>query len=296
MNIFLCNRILHYIKFQRWLKIKFFLLGLVIGLTVCAKDKNNTSKSDTLDYSWERFSFDFGGYLTGLNSDIQLESQKVGLGVNVNFEDALGLKNTSTVLRSEIHYNYGKRRQHTVDLEYFGLFRSAHKVLKSDIEIGDQVFPVGTELNSRFNLQIYKAKYSYAYFQDKRVKLDASFGLYVMPITFSAKALNLNGTATKFVAPLPIVGIGSTFAITPKLYLEQNIDFLYLKISNFKGLITDINFRIEYNAWKHFGFATGINSFHLYVNAYDSKHKFLDFKGTLKTSHTGLLFYAKYYF
>jgi len=293
---FLCHKILYHIKVHCLLKIKLFLIVLFIGLTVCAKEKNTTSKPDTLDYSWERFSINLGGFLTGLNNDIQLGSQTVGLGVIVNVEDALGLETTSTVLRSEVHYNFGKRRRHTAGLEYFGLFRNALKVLESDIEIGDQIFPIGTEVDSRFNLQIYKASYSYAYFQDKRIKLDASFGLFVMPITFSASALNLKETATDFVAPLPVLGIGNTFAITPKLYLEQNVDFLYLKISNFKGLITDVNFRIEYNAWKHVGFGTGLNTFRLNIDAYEKDYKFFDFKGSLKTSYAGLLFYAKYYF
>jgi len=296
MNIYLFLPILNQLKSQSLNTIKLLFLGLLIGFNVCAKEKNNTSEPDTLNYSWERLSINFGGFLTGLNNDIQLGSQTVGLGVIINVEDALGLETTSTVLRSEVHYNFGKRRRHTAGLEYFGLFRNALKVLESDIEIGDQIFPVGTEVDSRFNLQIYKAKYSYAYFQDKRVKLDASFGLFVMPITFSASALNLKETATDFVAPLPVLGIGSTFAITPKLYLEQNVDFLYLKISNFKGLITDVNFRVEYNAWKHVGFGTGLNTFRLNIDAYGKDYKYFDFKGSLKTSYAGLLFYAKYYF
>jgi hypothetical protein len=296
MNTHIHPRNLQPVKRQNFLIFYLLLVCLSISLTISAKEKKNVTKTDTLNYSWERFSISFGGFLTGLNNDIQLGSQTVGLGVIVNVEDALGLETTSTVLRSEVNYNFGKRRRHTAGLEYFGLFRNALKVLESDIEIGDQIFPIGTEVNSKYNLQIYKARYSYAYFQDKRVKLDASFGLFVMPITFSANALNFKGTATDFVAPLPVLGIGSTFAITPKLFVEQNVDFLYLKISNFKGLITDVNLRVEYNAWKHFGFGTGLNTFRLNIDAYEKDYDFFEFKGSLKTSYVGLLFYAKYYF
>ena len=83
MNSFFYRRIVHHIKAQNLLRIKLIVIGLLIGLTVFAKEKNNTSKPDTLDYSWERFSVNFGGFLTGLNSDIQLGSQKVGLGLIV---------------------------------------------------------------------------------------------------------------------------------------------------------------------------------------------------------------------
>jgi hypothetical protein len=95
---------------------------------------------------------------------------------------------------------------------------------------------------------------------------------------------------------LPVLGLGTSFAITPRLYFEQSIDFLYLKISNFKGVITDFNFRLEYNAWKHFGVGGGLNTFRLDIEAFGDKDNFFDFKGTIKTGYTGLLFYAKYYF
>ena len=168
--------------------------------------------------------------------------------------------------------------------------------MDSNIEIGDQIFPVGTEVNSRFNLQIFKGTYSYSFYQDKRVKLDASVGLFVMPTAFSIDALNLSDKSAKFVAPLPVLGFGTSFAIAPKLYLEQSVDFMYLKISNFKGVITDVNMRLEYNAWEHIGFGGGLNTFRLNIDAFDKKNKYFNFKGSLKTGYTGLLFYAKYYF
>lgn len=288
-------RVSYFVKRQNLVFFLFFFIVSGILKDVNAENKNNVTKSDTSDYSWERFSINLGGFLTSLNSDIQLGSQKVGLGVIINVEDALGLKTASNVLRSEMLYNFGKRRRSTAGLEYFGLFRSSSKVLETSIEIGDQIFPIGTEVNSRYNLQIFKGTYSYSFYQDERVKLDASIGLFVMPTAFSINAKELSEKATDFVAPLPVLGIATIFAVTPKLYLEQSVDFLYLKISNFKGVITDVNFRFEYNAWKHFGFGAGLNTFRLDIEAYDDKDNFFDFKGNLKTGYRGLLFYVKYY-
>jgi hypothetical protein len=260
-----------------------------------AQEKNAVNKPDTLNYKWERFSLSVGGFLSGLSSDIILGSQQVGLGLSINLEDALGLQSSSLVLRGEAGYHFGKRNHHSLQFGYFGFFREAKKVLDTEIEIGDETYPVGTEINSRFNLQIYKGSYDYSFYMDERIKLGASFGIYILPISFYTSALGLSEEVAEFIAPLPVLGLSSNFAISPKLFLKQNIDLLYLEISGFKGYITNLNIDLEYNLWKHFGFGLGINSYRLNISTSKEDNGFLDFVGSVKTRYTGLLFYGKFY-
>lgn len=295
MKKLLINQISNFTTKRNLLIFNIIFISIISSLTVGAQKDSYNIAPDTVSYSWDRFSISFGGFVTKMNSDIQLGSQQVGLGVIINVEDALGLETSSTVLRSEMQYNYGKRRRHTVGLDYFGLLRNAQKVLESEIEIGDEIFPIGTEVDSKFNLQIFKGTYSYSFYQDKRVKLNGLVGLFIMPIKFSTSALGLSEEATSFVAPLPVFGLGTNFAITPKLYIKQSVEFLYLKISNFKGAITDINIQLEYNLWEHFGFGAGLNAYQLDIEAFSDKNTFFNFKGSIKTGYSGLMFYAKYY-
>ena len=288
--------ILNFITHRNFLIFNLIFIGIIASLTVGARNNSSDTASDTVKYSWDRFSVTFGGFVTGMNSDIQLSSEQVGLGVIVNVEDALGLKTSATVLRSGMQYNFGKRRRQTASVDYFGLLRNANKILETEIEIGDKIFPIGTKVDSKFNLQIFKGTYSYAFYRDTRVKLDASLGLFIMPISFSITALDFSEETASFVAPLPVLGLGATYAITPKLYIKQSVEFLYLEISNFKGAISDINIHLEYNLWKHFGFGGGLNTYQLNIEAYKDKNAFFNFKGSIKTGYTGLLFYAKYYF
>ena len=117
-----------------------------------------------------------------------------------------------------------------------------------------------------------------------------------MPIRFSTSALGLSEEAMYFVAPLPVLGFRTNFAITPKFLLKQSIEVLYLEISSFRGKILDFNARIEYNPWKNFGFGLGINSFRLNITGYKENNGLNDFKGSVKTGYTGLLFYGKFNF
>lgn len=273
----------------------FFLMISGLCQVVQGQENNSDTKSDSTAYSWERFSIKAGGFIAGLNSDIQFGNKQSGLGISVNLEDALNLKSSSLVLRGELGYTFGKRMHSNLEFGYFALFRNSTKVLESEITVGDQSFPIGTEVNSRYNLQIFKATYDYTFYSDKRVKLGVSAGLFVMPISFSTSALRLSEESIEVVAPLPVLGVSSSFAITPKLYFIQSIEIFYLATSPIKGVISDINLRVEYNIWEHFGLGIGFNSYGLSIEAKE-KNAFLNFKGTIKTSYSGLLFYGKYYF
>jgi hypothetical protein len=272
-----------------------FILFILVFLPTSVT-KAQKSNSVTIHSSWEKFSISLGGFVTGLNNDIIIGSQKLGLGLSINVEDALGLKTSVFVLRNEILYNFGKRGQQSAKFEYFGFFRNAQKVLESEIEIGDETFPLGSELNSKFNMQIFKGSYCYSFYMDERVKIGASFGLYVMPFSFSTSALGLSEEVMDATIPLPVLGFGFDFAIKPKLILRQSIDVLYLKISTFEGSITDLNVKLEYNIWKHAGFGLGFNTYRMHISNNKENNSLIDLTGDIKTGYTGLQLYGKYYF
>ncbi len=277
-----------------------WLLTLSISLLLIpvtkADETRHTKNYDSLNYPWEKFSVSLGGFITGLSTDILYGSEQIGLGLAINLEDALGLETSSLVLRGETDYNFGKRERHQIGLRYFGIFRNSVKDLESEITIGDQVYPIGSEVDSRFDIQIFKTTYKYSYFVDARVKLGASLGLYIMPINFSISSLGSFGEASKFIAPLPVLGLDANFAVTPKLLVKQGIDVLYLQIEEFKGTITDVNFRIEYNPWKHIGFGVGYDSYLMSIKNENPGSGIFDFVGSFKSGYTGILFYGKFFF
>ncbi len=250
---------------------------------------------DSVQFKWERFSVNLGGFLTSINSDISIDGQEMGLGINLNLEDALGLSTSNTVIRGEAEYNFGSKRRSYIRMGYFGLFRNASKTLETQLEIGGSVFPIGTEIDSKYNMQIIRGMYDYAFFKDERIMLSVSAGLYVLPMDFSIRTVEVINESAKIIAPLPVLGFRNTFFIAPKVILKQNFEFLYLRTGSFKGLISDLNMWVEYNPFKHFGFGLGFNTFRYNFTAYESLGN-RDFQGSISTGFTGLLFYGKYYF
>ena len=230
-----------------------------------------------------------------MKNDVIIGSRQVGLGITLNLEDALGLQSTSTALRSEAEYHFGKRGRSATRFGYFGYFRSAKKVLEAEIELEDKTFPIGTELNSKFDFQVIRGTYDYAFFMDERIRFGASIGLFVMPINFSTAILGEEQARAKFTAPLPVLGLSTDFALTPKIHFKQRVEILYLKFSNTTGILTDINLRIEYNPLDHYGFGLGLNSNNFNITSALKNNSIFDFVGSIETSFTGMLFYARYY-
>lgn len=260
---------------------------------ICWAQTNSTHSSDSA--TWNRFSIGAGGFISSNSSGILLGVQQLGTGIQINLEEALGLETSTLVLRLNAKYRIGKNRRNSVVFGYFDVNRTAKKVLSEEIQIGDEVFPIGTEISSKFDLIIIRAKYGYSFFQDDRISMGGSFGFYIMPIRFSAKALNYNEQSTQFIAPLPLVGLYTDFKIKNKLYLKQSLEFLYLSVQNFSGRIMDLNIAVEHKTFDHFGLGFGVNINSLNISVTDSRNYF-DFIGKINMQYSGLMLYGKYHF
>ncbi len=272
-------------------RLVLFFCVLVAGKQSIAQDKDRNSYESK---SWDRFSIRLGGFLATYNSDVQVASKQVGLGIILDIEDVLGIKSSTFAFRGEMDYRFGKNQRHLFSAGYFGIFRNASKVLEEELEIGDEVYPVGSELKSRFDFTIIRAKYDYTFFQDSRVSLGASFGLFIVPMSLSVKTINFDDHQTKFTAPLPLIGLRSNFRISEKFYLNQSIEFLYLSFENYTGSILDLNIAVEHKSFKHVGFGLGVNSNRLKINI-ESEDSPINFYGDIGMDYTGLLIYIKYY-
>ncbi len=246
--------------------------------------------------NWERFSVSFGGFLSNYNSGISIGSERLGIGIHIDLEDALGLKTAAFAFRGNTNYRFGKKMKHAVSFGYFGVYRNSHKVLQTELEIGNIVIPVGSEINSSFDLSIWRAKYDYSFLQNENVSLGVSVGLFIMPIKFSVKTLHFEEQATDLVAPLPVIGLRSDFLITEKLYLRQSVELLLISIDNFQGRILDLDIKVEHQTFEHISFGLGINSNRLNIKAKGDTYPNIDFFGEIGMEYSGIYFFAKYHF
>lgn len=272
-------------------------VGLLLALSFAILPLSAHAAGNTAyNLPWEKFNIQAGVFFAALDDKVQVGVG--GAGVLVDVEDVLGIKAQNTVFRVGGDYRFGEKRLHRVDLEYFYFNRSANKTLGQDITVDNVVFNAGTNVDSTFNFQILKAAYSYSFFQDDRMDLAASIGLFVMPIKFEVNAVNVasKNKELKFTAPLPVLGLRGDFAITPRWFFRSKIEFFYLEYQNFTGGLMDTNLAIEYNPWKNFGFGFGFENFRVKLSAEGNDFPKIDFNGEVKVQYLGAQLYARYFF
>jgi hypothetical protein len=252
------------------------------------------------DTPWEKFSLTAGYFISNVDTDLSVGSD---LGITVNAEDLLGLDTTNSVFRIGASWRFTDNRRHRLDLTWFSFRRDGSTTVGRDFTIKDDedneiVVPAGSQVNTKFDLDIYKAAYSYSFFQDDRVDLRFSLGLYVMPIDIGLQAtglINVDETE-RFTAPLPTLGLRADFAINPKCFLRTGLEVFYLEINEFTGTIYESHVAVEYLPWKHFGFGLGFNTFNLNIESDGEDYWEIDFKGELDFRYSGLLLYAKLFY
>lgn len=276
-------------RFARFHLIWGAALLLVVFATTgnCEEPKNSP---------WEKFAFNLGGMTAASDSSVRLGLP--GVGVEVDLEEALNVDTSFSMFRIEGLWRFTGNRRHRLDFQWYRINRRGTKTLDRVLEGDDITIPIGTTVETTLNFDIYKAAYSYSFFQDDRIDLAVALGLYVMPVSYDidAKGFVQYDVSSEFTAPLPVLGLRSDFAITEKWFLRSSIDIFYLEYDKFKGRIADIRILTDYNFMKHLGAGIGVESTRIAVESEDDDYSGMDFVGNLRMDTVGVFIYGKIYF
>jgi len=279
---------------RRFMKAKRSVILLLAAVLVIIPCSTSFAQKSSDDGPWERFTLNLGGTGTSINSSASVGAQNLGL--EIDFEEALGLESSAFVFRLDTFYRVSDNLKHTVGLSYFDLRRNSSTILGRDIEFKGQTFLAGTPVESYFNLRVFRGDYRYSFFQDERLEMTAGLGLYVMPMDVGIAA-SAGGTSEEKMTPiLPVLSLGVNFAITPKVILKQQYGVFYLEYDNFEGAMASVNIAVEYNAFENIGFGLAFDSLRLRLKAEDEDYPSVDFTGQVNYSYGALMAYMKVFF
>jgi hypothetical protein len=247
---------------------------------------------------WERGAVTLGGYVAALNSSVSFGINGLA-GLSVTPEDVLGLDSSLLVLGASGYYRLGESKRHQLSLSYSSYNRSASTTLTKEISIGDNVLLPGTHLDTEFNFAIARLSYTYAIFQDDRVRIGLGLGVYVAPVNIKVNVSNADDefAAGKLQAtlPLPAFSLQGELRLTPRFSLVGDINAMYLRLDEYQGSLLNTSFGAEYRLWKHFGLGLAFNVMSVHVEAQSSSNSYpgADFIGKVDVEYGGLCLYGK---
>jgi len=245
---------------------------------------------------WDRAFVQLGGFLVTTDSGFRIGASNLGLGIALDVEKFLGLKQTNVAFRLDGGWRFTGNGRHSLLFSWFKLNRTGENVLTEDVTLppDDEVILEGTTIESIFNFDIFKVKYNYSFLLDDRVDLKVGGGLYIMPLEFGLGRQGEIQTQESITAPLPVISLGFNFALSKNWYIRQDVDFMYLELAGVAGSITDINLAVEWTISKHVALGLGIESLDVEIEATkDTSYPGLGFDGSVGFTYRGLQFYVR---
>ena len=267
---------------SRRVNIKFS--NLVITILVLSLAPSSGHAQSDLD---DRFSISLGAFFTDWGTRAQLDSDTLGAGTDIDFEDDLGLKSSLSTFRLDGHYRFNQK--HRINFSVFNMSRDASRTIDQDIQYGDITFVLNAQLKASTDLSIYKLAYTYSFLWREKGFLGASIGLYIADSKIRLAEQNLGQIEQgEITAPLPVIGLRGNYRLSDRFTFRGSGEIFALEYDNVDGALTDFYVGIDYRMSQHTALGLGYNKVSIDVDA-----KRENFTGTLDWAYDGALLYFK---
>jgi hypothetical protein len=242
---------------------------------------------------WERYSINLGAFFSKSDPELRFDSNNLGVGTTLDPEQTLGMDTDDLNYRIDAFWRFGSTRRHQLEVHYFNVDNEGSRAIGQNTRIGDVLFPDGAAVNSQLDLEFINVNYSYAFFQDDRIRLAAAIGIHTTALDFNVDAPRLNlAESETFTAPLPVLGLRGDFIITPYWRVRASTDVLYLPLDEYDISVTDSLLAVEYLPFDNVGVGLGVNNVRYTVES-ASEDEALGVDGKVRLQFVGALAYLK---
>lgn len=250
------------------------LLGLVATALLASAPVTGQVAAQDFDpylrYGGIEDKFNFrGGVLFGShNTTARLDSEALGVGTEVDLEDALGLSTDTRNARIDGYIRLGKR--HQIRAGFISMGRTATFTIDEEIQWGDEVFPVNATVGTTLDLTMVPINWRFAVVRSERVDFGLSLGFFTMFTEVGAAASgSVTGASesSSINVPLPVLGADVDWAIARKLYLVGGIEYFGISIGSISGSWSEFRAGVEYFFLPNVGLGGGYRSINLEVDS-----------------------------
>jgi hypothetical protein len=233
-------------------------IGISAGLLAGCLIVNSSANAQALD---DKYWAQIAGYYTKIDTKVRVSpASNPNGGTQIDLEDDLNFDNDEILPSFSAGARLGSGFQ--VALDYYALNRDSTATLARDITINDVTYPVNASVTGSFKTNIYRFTLGWAFIRKDNFELGAAIGLHATDISFGIEgqgttsggtSVTLQRREQNVLAPLPTVGVFTTFNVAPKLTLGARIDYLSLSIDNYDGRLINTQASLAYRFTRNFG-------------------------------------------
>lgn len=235
----------------------------------------------------ERFFLSTGIFLPRFDTDVRVNNQTLGIGTQIDLQNTLGLEADHTTFYVNAYWRFLPR--HRLWVSYSRYDSEASVALQGQLQIGDEIFPIGASLATEFTFQVLPISYSFSFFKNEQFELAAAIGVQWYWIDFKVQGSASLGPAdpdTEATAstniPFPLIGLRFNYHITPRWTARALVEGSSLDLGDDSGALVNLRFGTEYWFFNNFGAGVAVNWFWLDVRLDGS-----DWRGELEYKYWG---------
>jgi hypothetical protein len=213
---------------------------------------------------FDKFNFKLEGSWVGLTTDIRLDSELLGRGTTLSFEDDLNLDSGKTIPTLSFEWQIAKR--HKLGVRWQDINRDSTAQALTEIQWGDEIIPINSNISLGFD--ITQAFIDYAYYPWVKDRWAAGFGLGLRWMDIQATLTyrgegqeeTIEGSSdVKGSAPLPYIYFEYRRLLSDNWRFITGLGWLYIHIDDIEGGQLIGRLRIEYLTEKRWGFGAAVN-------------------------------------
>jgi hypothetical protein len=124
---------------------------------------------------------------------------------------------------------------------------------------------VNGSVTAGFDTDIYRFTVGYTFVRNETLEVGAAIGLHATNLDFSISGQGSAGGAPvssqvrrkDFLAPMPTVGLYTTFEVMPRVTINARADYLSLGIDDYDGSLLNAQASVSYRVMDNVGIGVG---------------------------------------
>jgi hypothetical protein len=243
---------------------------------------------------WRTFELLTGVSYSSLSSTIVVSRAGGGAAFSIDAEGTLGLSHE--VLSPEVWTAFRLGERHRISFGFDDMTRSATRTLQRDIEINGTTYPIGTSVHSVYGVQFFNLAWAWSFLQDERIEMALTLAFDTLRAHFAFEPDNGQVSANeRFFFPIPLPGLNADFVLIKDLWLRERLQWMYVPIQSYSGLMINFNVALEYSVLKNVALGVGFDLQRIELEKTSSGSTWGNFEGKFDFNSGGVLVYINFH-
>ena len=207
---------------------------------------------------FDTFNFKFEASWVNTSTTIRLDSETLGEGTTLSFEDDLGLPDKEFVPSLSFEWQVGRR--HRLGVRWQDLDRDSSTQVLEEIHWGGEIIPVEADVTLGYDIRTLSVDYTYYPWVKEKWAGGFGVGFRVMGLqtTLAVDDTELEGQVNG-TAPLPYFTFEYRRMLGERWRVKAQIGWLELKIGDIRGGQYIGRLAGEYITTRRWGFGAAVN-------------------------------------